>query len=99
MSPAEKTKGDRLKETVRLLKELQRVGISTLNPGYKEIQRLMTEWVKDGVAVTTVVELVRYGRQADITLPTRADRAAAINLRAFQPPPEDISGGSKDTNP
>lgn len=93
----EKTKGDRLKETVRLLKELQRVGIRVNDPGYKEIQRLMTAWVNDGVALTTVVELVKYGRQADLFLPTKADRAASVNLRVFKAEAED--DGSKDSSP
>jgi hypothetical protein len=93
----EKTKGDRLKETVRLLKELQRVGIWVNDPGYKEIQRLMTVWVNDGVALTTVVELVKYGRQADLALPSKADRAASINLRVVKLE-EDLSG-SKDSSP
>lgn len=92
----EKTKGDRLKETVRLLKELQRVGIRVNDPGYKEIQRLMTVWVNDGVALTTVVELVKYGRQADLSLPTKADRAASINLRVVKAEEDD---GSKDSSP
>ena len=94
----EKSKADRLKETLRLLKELQRVGIRTNDPGYKEIQRLMTVWVNDGVALTTVVELYRYGRQADLYLPSKADRAASINLRVVQQA-EDTEDGSKDSIP
>jgi len=90
----EKTKADRLKETVRLLKELQRVGIRTNDPGYKEIQRLMTVWVNDGVALATVVELVKYGRQADLALPSKASSAASINLRVVN-----AEDGSKDSSP
>jgi len=90
----EKTKADRLKETVRLLKELQRVGIRTNDPGYKEIQRLMTAWVNDGVALATVVELVKYGRQADLALPSKASSAASVNLRVVK-----AEDGSKDSSP
>jgi hypothetical protein len=89
---AEKTKGDRLKETVRLLNELQRVGIRKTDSGYREIQRLMTAWVNDGVALSTMVELYRYGRQADLYLPSKADRAASINLRVIKVEDEDLSG-------
>ena len=95
---AEKTKGDRLKETLRLLNELQRVGIRKTDSGYKEIQRLMTVWVNDGVALTTMVELYRYARQADLVLPSKADRAASINLRVIKVEEEDLSG-SKDSSP
>jgi len=97
----EKIKGDRLKETLRLLKELQRVGIRVNDSGYKEIQRLMTAWVNDGVALTTVVELYRYGRQADLYLPSKADRAASINLRVVKQAEEaeEAEDGSKDSIP
>lgn len=91
---SEKTKADRLKETVRLLRELQRVGIRTNDPGYKEVQRLMTVWVNDGVALTTVVEFFRYGRQADVVLPARADRSASIKLRVVKVNEEDLSGSN-----
>jgi hypothetical protein len=94
---AEKTKGDRLKETLRLLNELQRVGIRKTDSGYREIQRLMTAWVNDGVALSTMVELYRYGRQADLSLPSKADRAASINLRVVKAEDEDLSG-SKDSS-
>ena len=93
----EKTKADRLKETVRLLNELQRVGIRKTDSGYKEIQRLMTAWVNDGVTQTTMVELYKYGRQADLFLPNKANRAASINLRVIKAE-EDLSG-SKDSSP
>jgi hypothetical protein len=78
---SEKTKGDRLKETIRLLKELERVGITATEPGYTEIKEMMTQWVKDGVKNARSIELVKYNRVADVALPSRADKAASINLR------------------
>jgi hypothetical protein len=84
----EKTKADRLKETIRLLKELQRVGISDNAFGYDEIKRIMTQWVNDGVKVNTTVELPRHGRQAVLTLPNMDNKAAGINLRVVAPSEE-----------
>lgn len=80
----EKCKADRLKETLRLLGELKRVGISERVTGYKEIKRIMTQWVNDGIMLSTMVELPRHGRQADIFLPNTEGKAASINLRVVE---------------
>jgi hypothetical protein len=77
----DKCKADRLKETIRLLKELERVGITKYHVGYNEIKALMTKWVQDGEKAAAEIELPRQGRVADVSLPKRADRAASINLR------------------
>ena len=80
----DKPKAERLKETIALLKRLQEAGIHESDPGYTEIKRLMSEWVRaetiEGVAKHTV-EFPRYGRQAFLVLPKRADRAAEITLK------------------
>ena len=86
--PPQKTKADRLKETIRLLKELQRVGFHSADPGYVEIQGHMTKWVADGEAFETVVPFIRHGRDAELNLPSRADKAASINLKVVNPPIE-----------
>lgn len=78
----EKTKGDRLKETIRLLKELERLGIRDTDLAYLEIKEMMTQWVKDGVKTARSIEMVKYGRIADVALPATEDKAASINLRS-----------------
>ena len=78
----EKTKGDRLKETIRLLKELERLGIRGTDLAYLEIKEMMTQWVKDGLKATRSIEMVKYGRIADVALPATEDKAASINLRS-----------------
>lgn len=82
MPPAAKSKEDRLKETITILKKLQEVGIPDTEPGYAEAKRLMSEWVREGAAATHIVEFPRYGRRAELVLPARADRAASMNLKA-----------------
>jgi hypothetical protein len=84
----EKCKADRLKETLRLLAELKRVGISETVSGYSEIKRIMTQWVNDGKKTSAVVELPRHGRQADLSLPDMDNKAASINLRVVVKPEE-----------
>lgn len=80
-TPAEKPKGDRVKETITILKKLQEVGFAETEPGYQELKRLMSKWVHDGEAATYKVEFPRYGRRAELVLPARADRAASVNLK------------------
>lgn len=82
-SPATKSKEERLKETITILKKLQEVGFAETEPGYQEIKRLMSKWVHDGEAASYKVEFPRYGRRADLVLPARADRAATINLKTI----------------
>ena len=87
-------KADRLKEAQRLLGELQRMGLRKPNPSYREIERLLMVWVEDGVALTTTVDVYRYGLLADLILPA-SGRAASVTLRTFTPD----SDGSKDSSP
>jgi hypothetical protein len=91
MPPPDKPKGDRLKETIRLLKELQRVGFPETDVGYKEVKRIMTQWVEDGEALSTVVTFPRHGRDAHLELPKRADKAASIRLKVVEVPENDES--------
>jgi len=80
----EKTMADRLKETIRLLKELERVGIRETEPAYNEIKEMMSKWVKDGVAAAASIELVKFPRIADVSLPATDNKAASINLRVVK---------------
>jgi hypothetical protein len=81
MPPIPKSKEERLKETITILKKLQEVGIAETEPGYTESKRLMSKWIHDGEAATHYVEFPRYGRRAELVLPSRADRAASLLLK------------------
>jgi hypothetical protein len=78
----DKSKEDRLTETIRLLKELGRIGFSALDKGYNEVKDILRKWVNDGEPVETEVEFPRYDRVAKISLPKEDDKAAGIRLRA-----------------
>lgn len=81
--PAEKTKYDRVKETVTLLKKLLEFGISDGNDGYMQIKDALDEWIKTGDAAEHFIPLRTYRRNAVLTLPKRADRAAELVLKAL----------------
>ncbi len=77
----DKTKAERLQETIRLLKKLQEIGFSEIDTGYNEIKALLSKWVTDGEKAAATVEFPRHGRRAEIELPKRADKAAGIALK------------------
>lgn len=79
----DKSKEDRLKETLRLLKELGRVGYSSIDAGYDEVKAILSKWVKDGEAVDTEVPFPRYNRVAKISLPKTDERAGGIALKVI----------------
>jgi hypothetical protein len=79
----DKSKEDRVKETIRLLKELGRIGFNALDKGYNEVKDVLRKWVEDGEPVETEVEFPRYDRLAKISLPKGDDRAAGITLKAL----------------
>jgi hypothetical protein len=83
-SVPEKTKADRLKETIRLLKGLQANQLSEWDGSYKEIKAILTKWVEDGDAVEAKVDLFRQNRIAHISLPKGADRPATIGLKVIR---------------
>jgi hypothetical protein len=79
-----KSKADRLKETIRLLKQLREMNYE-LTPGYGTIKTHLTQWVTDGKPLVTTVELPRQNRIAEISLPEFATAAASIHLKVVQP--------------
>ena len=81
----EKTKYDRVKETVSLLKGLLNNGISDTNDAYSQTKAHLDEWIKTGEAATHVIEMRTYKRTAYLTLPRTADKAAEMVLKAQKP--------------
>lgn len=78
----EKTKYDRIKETVNLLKGLLNNGISDTNDAYSQTKAHLDEWIKTGEAAEHVIEMRTYRRTAYLTLPRTADKAAEMVLKA-----------------
>ena len=77
----DKTKADRLKETIRLLKELGKIGYSELDIGYNELKKLMTDWVGDGEKRDAEINFPKQNRVAIVSLPKREDKAATIRMK------------------
>jgi len=81
---ADKTKEERLKETIRLLKALQSHGYSEKDGGYRQIKEMMSKWVTDGEAAEAKIDFFKQNRIAEVSLPKRANKAATINLKVVR---------------
>lgn len=79
--PAEKTKEQRLTDTISILKKLQEIGIPDTEPGYIAAKEHMSRWVAEGGGAVYTIQFPRFGRKGELTLPRRADRTASLHLK------------------
>lgn len=81
-----KTKAERVKEAVEILKKFVEVGIRQTDPGYRETKQYLDEWIKTGESRTYKYVLHRYARKVELILPAREGVAPTCHL--FPPDPE-----------
>jgi hypothetical protein len=74
----EKSRAERLKETITLLKKLPDVGVPRESYAYSEVQDLMTAWVNGGPAVNTRIDFVTHW--GDLKLPVLGGKVSSLNL-------------------
>jgi hypothetical protein len=81
-----KTKAERLKETLQILKKLEEVGAGPDKggQGYVEIKERLSEWVKNGEAWAGKIRFPSIGRIADCIFPGKSTSVASVNLRIIQ---------------
>lgn len=80
----EKSKADRLKETIHLLKQLGNMGYTDLTPGFPEIKAALKQWVQDGEKCEQDIDMFRENRIAELRLPKLANKAATLKLRVIR---------------
>ena len=67
---AAKTQDERLKDGIKILSELKKIGIPADNDGFIEVKKIISRWVKDGVAIVkTKISFYPFDRYGEITLP------------------------------
>ena len=78
-----KSKSDKLKETIHILKQIKYLGIPETEPAYLEIKNYMSEWVKseDRNIKEYTIEFYRFGRKGILTLPWRSDKPCEFVLK------------------
>jgi predicted transcriptional regulator len=77
-----KTKGDRVKESIEILKKLRELGVLEREPGYQLTKEHFSKWVNTGEAWSGDIYFPMLQRKAEIVLPARADRVASLLLKA-----------------
>jgi hypothetical protein len=74
-----KSKADRLKETITLLKKLPEIGVPRESSAYSEVQDLMTEWVNGGPAKKEQVDFSSHWGY--LRLPITSDAVSSLDLK------------------
>jgi len=80
----EKSKADRLKETIHLLKQLGNLGYTKITPGFSEIEATLKQWVADGEKCDKDIDMFKHNRIAELRLPKFANKAATLKLRVIR---------------
>jgi hypothetical protein len=81
--PREKSKFDRVKETVTILKKLQEMGVHDENEGYLKAKEALDEWIKTGKADEHMIPIRSFRRNLILSLPAVASKEAVAILRAM----------------
>jgi len=74
-----KSKAERLKETITLLKKLPDVGVARESYAYSQVQDLMTEWVNGGPALTRRIDFETHW--GTLVLPIASGRVSSLDLK------------------
>jgi len=82
----EKTKTERVKEGITILKKLRDIGIDSKDSGFKRIQGEISNWVNTGEELAvTVIPFAHYDRNAHVSLPKYVGSTASIVLKVIDP--------------
>jgi hypothetical protein len=81
MPKVDKTKEDRLKEGISLLKQMRELIRDNEHPGMIELQKIITTWIEDGKAYDGSVDFYDHDRTAIISLPRTANKAATLAFK------------------
>lgn len=72
----DKTREERVKEGVEILRQLLGTGVAKEDPGYIATKALIDRWIAEGKTIEERVEFPRYRRRLELVLPRRSDKAA-----------------------
>jgi hypothetical protein len=75
-----KSKAERVKETITLLKKLPDVGIPRESYAYSQVQDLMTVWINGGPAVTEKIDFESHW--GTLVLPVKEGKVSSLDLKA-----------------
>lgn len=75
-----KTTEEKLKESMHILGQLREAGVVPTDPGYKELSKAMSDWVKGTESWSGTIPFYRYNRKAVINLPAKARFTAKVDF-------------------
>jgi hypothetical protein len=78
----EKTKGDRVKETITILRKLMEFGIMDHTDAYLKTKEYLDEWIQTGEEAQHLIDFSKVKRTGILTLPKYENKAAELILRA-----------------
>lgn len=76
-----KSKADRLKEGIAILKQLTDAGVKKTSFGFMELKEKISEWVGSEASWEGTISFAEYGRIAEVELPKYDNRAAGLNFK------------------
>ena len=68
-----KTKEDRVRDAVHILKKLLAVGIAKTDPGFQETKGYLDKWIETGEYAHHKYYLARFGRKIELILINRLE--------------------------
>lgn len=78
---SQKSKDDRVRESITILKKMIELGVSKDDCAFIELKTRMTEWINNGLAWTGKISFPSVGRLAVIFLPSKSCRTASIDFK------------------
>lgn len=76
-----KSKEDRLKEGINILKQLRDNGVKEYSLGFIDLKDKISEWVKSEDSWEGSIDFSDYGRVAEVDLPKYDNRSAGVNFK------------------
>jgi hypothetical protein len=77
-----KSKADRVKESITILKKMKELGIPSNEPGYYLTKQKLDEWINGGEQWEGRIDFPRFQRRAELVLPIRPDRVVSMTIFA-----------------
>jgi hypothetical protein len=76
---SEKSKAERLSETITLLKKLPTTGVPETTYAYCRVKTVMSKWVKEGLPTSETIDFVTHW--GELTLPVVEGKSASLQLK------------------
>lgn len=77
-----KPQGERIKETVAVLKKLKELGVPPTDYGYVQIKEHLDKWIQGGDKWSGIVDFSRFDQKAELDIPVKVGKELMVKLLA-----------------